>query len=297
MKITLTGSLGNISKPLAQILIEAGHEITIISSNPSKAGDIESLGARPAIGSVADINFLTKAFRGSDIVYTMVPPNWEVSNYREYIAQTGRNYRDAISLSGVKRVINLSSVGAHLSEGTGPIAGLYDVEQILNTLDTVAIKHLRAGIFYINFLFDIPVIKNMGIMGNNYHEDNQLVMVHPRDIAAKVAWEINNSFEGNSYSYVASSKHDISTIVKVLGTAIDQPNLPWVEFTDEQTFAGMTAAGMSEAIANTYVEMGNAISSGILFEDFQMLQSGDWGKTTLEDFAREFATIYQSPVD
>jgi hypothetical protein len=30
----------------------------------------------------------------------------------------------------------------------------------------------------------------------------------------------------------------------------------------------MTSAGMSEAIAGTYVEMGNAIKSGILFEDF-----------------------------
>ena len=36
MKITLTGSLGNISKPLAEILIKNGHEVTIISSNSKK---------------------------------------------------------------------------------------------------------------------------------------------------------------------------------------------------------------------------------------------------------------------
>ena len=36
MKITLTGSLGNVSKPLAEILISSGHDVTIISSDAAK---------------------------------------------------------------------------------------------------------------------------------------------------------------------------------------------------------------------------------------------------------------------
>ncbi len=127
MKITLTGSLGNISKPLAEILIKNGHKVTIISSNSKKVSDIEALSAKAAIGSVSDIAFLTHAFKGADAIYTMVPPNWGVSNYRKYIAETGKNYLEAIKASGVKRVVNLSSIGAHVSGDTGPIAGLYDV--------------------------------------------------------------------------------------------------------------------------------------------------------------------------
>src|SRR5579872_126962 len=132
MKITLTGSLGNISKPLAEILIKNGHEVTIISSDPKKQVSIEAMGAKAAIGSVSDIAFLGNAFKDADAIYTMVPPNWGVSNYRQYIAETGKKYREAIRASGVQRVINLSSIGAHLSGGTGPIAGLYDVEHELN---------------------------------------------------------------------------------------------------------------------------------------------------------------------
>ena len=37
MKFTLTGSLGHISKPLAETLIRQGHTVTVISSNPDKA--------------------------------------------------------------------------------------------------------------------------------------------------------------------------------------------------------------------------------------------------------------------
>src|SRR5258708_33987004 len=294
MKITLTGSLGNVSKPLAEILIKNAHEITIISSDSKKISDIEALGAKAAIGSVSDVAFLTEAFKGADAIYTMVPPNWRVSNYRQYIAETGKNYLEAIKASGAKRVVNLSSVGAHLSEGTGPIAGLYDVEHTLNALEGVAIKHLRAGIFYINFFFDMGIIRNMGIMGNNYGEKTKLAMVHPRDIAAAAAQELQSSFEGKSHRYVVSEEREISEIVKILGTSIDKPELPWVQFSDEETFAGMTGAGMSEAIAGVYVEMGSAINSGLLFEDFNQHKPEVWGSTKLNDFMNEFAAVYKS---
>jgi uncharacterized protein YbjT (DUF2867 family) len=194
----------------------------------------------------------------------------------------------------VKRVVNLSSIGAHLSGGTGPIAGLYDVENILDTLDGIAVKHLRAGIFYINFFFDMGIIRNMGIMGNNYGEKTKLIMVHPRDIAAVAAQELQGSFEGKSYRYVASEEREVSEIVKILGTAIDKPGLPWVQFSDGDTFAGMVSAGMSEAIAGTYVEMGNAINSGILFEDFNRHKPDVWGSTKFVDFVKEFAAVYKS---
>jgi uncharacterized protein YbjT (DUF2867 family) len=76
MKITLTGSLGNISRPLAEILIRNGQEVTIITSDSKKLSEIEALGAKAAIGSVSDLAYLTNAFKGADAIYTMVPPNW-----------------------------------------------------------------------------------------------------------------------------------------------------------------------------------------------------------------------------
>jgi hypothetical protein len=36
MKIILTGSLGNIWKPLTQQLVQKGHQVTVISSNLEK---------------------------------------------------------------------------------------------------------------------------------------------------------------------------------------------------------------------------------------------------------------------
>lgn len=296
MKIILTGSLGNINKPLAEILINNGHEVTIISTDQKKVNDIEALGAKAAIGSVSDVAFLTRTFEGADAVYTMVPPNWGVTNYKKYIAQTGKNYHESIKASDVKRVVNLSSVGAHLPDGTGPIAGLFHVEKTLNSLTDVAVKHLRAGIFYINFFFAIGTIRKMGIMGNNYGEGSRLVMVHPRDIAQAAAEELQSPFSGKSSRYIVSDEREVSQIVKELGSAIGKRDLAWVKFSNEETYAGMTAAGMSEAIASTYVEMGTAIDSGILWEDFDRNKPDVWGSTKLTDFAKEFAVVYKSSI-
>jgi uncharacterized protein YbjT (DUF2867 family) len=295
MKITLTGSLGNIGKPLAELLVRAGHEVTIISSDSGKKAAIEDLGARAAIGSLADINFLTNSFKGADAVYTMVPYNFKATNYRQYVVGIGNNYAAAIKATRIKLVVNLSSIGAHLENGTGPITGLHDVEQILNQLDNVAVKHLRPAIFYVNFFFDIALINGQNIMGNNYGKEVRMVMAHPRDIAEVAAYELHQSFTGKSYRYVASDEQRISNIVKILGSAIGKPELHWVQFTNEQTFAGMTMSGiMPPTIANLYIELGTAIDKGILWEDYDRNKPETLGNTKLVDFAKEFAAVYNN---
>ena len=61
MKYVITGSLGNISKPLTEKLIMAGHEVTVITSKESNWPAIEAIGASAAVGSVEDISFLQQA--------------------------------------------------------------------------------------------------------------------------------------------------------------------------------------------------------------------------------------------
>ncbi len=71
MKILVTGSLGNISRPLAQQLVQKGHEVTVVSSRAERKKEIEILGAKAAIGSMYDVAFLSDTFRGQDVVYLM----------------------------------------------------------------------------------------------------------------------------------------------------------------------------------------------------------------------------------
>lgn len=294
MKITVTGSLGHISRPLTQILVKAGHQVTVVSSKKEKTAEIQAVGADPAIGSVEDVAFLTRVFSGADAVYTMVPPNFAATNWRGYISGIGNNYAKAIKASGVKKIVNLSSIGAHLPEGTGPIKGLHDVEQTLNALDGVAVKHLRAGFFYDNFYANVNMIKHMGILGSNYRGDNHLPLVNPADIAEAAAEEIQQSFTGKSIRYVVSDEQTAREVASILGAAIGKPDLKWVEFSDADALAGMKQAGLPEEIAKNYTEMGMAIRENKLWDDYIQHKPHVLGKRKFAEFAREFATAFNS---
>lgn len=294
MKIVVTGSLGNISKPLAAQLIEAGHQVTIISSDKDKIAGIEALGASAAIGSLADTDFLTNTFTGADALYAMVPPNFGTNNLRQYMGDTGKSYAIAIQKAGIKKVVALSSIGAHLNDGTGPIKGLHDVEGILSGIADVDIKFIRAPFFYVNLFNDIPMIKHAGILGANYPAGARLVMVHPTDIAAAVAEELEAGFTGKSVRYIVSDEITTSQLATVLGTAIDNPQLPWVQFADEQASDEMLKAGLPPEMTKNFIEMGTAIRSGVIWEDYDLHKPTTAGKVKLQDFAKEFAAKYNA---
>ena len=293
MKYVVTGSLGNISKPLAEKLVAAGHKVTVISSKAEKAAQIEAMGAKAAIGKVEDRDFLTGAFTGADAVYTMIPPNFGVPDFKKYLGGIGENYAEAIKASGVKNVVNLSSIGAHMPQGCGPVSGLHHAEEALNSLEGINVKHLRPGFFFSNFLGNIGMIKNMGVIGGNYGEGTKLPLVSTDDIAEAAAEELMSlSFSGKSIRYIVSDEKTTHEVATVLGNAIGKPDLKWVDFKDEDTLAGLMQAGLPEEIAKNYTEMGTAIRSGEMISEYDAHHPLVLGRTRFEAFAPVFAEVY-----
>lgn len=295
MKYTLTGAAGHITKPLAEKLLAAGHDVTVIGRNADNIKPLADKGATAAIGSVENVEFLKKAFAGADAVYLMVPPQYAASDIEAY-QQLGSRYAEAIRANNIKYVVTLSSVGAHLPKGCGPVSGLYLEEQELNKLADVNILHVRPGFFYLNFLGSIPMVKGMNIIGGNYGDGQaKMVFSHPNDIADAIAQALLNlNFKGHSVQYVASDVRTTSDVAKKIGTAIGNRDLPWVGFTDQQALEGMMQAGMPQGMAEKFAEMGNAMREGRMWEDFWKKEPKEFGKTKLEDFAKEFAVAYNS---
>lgn len=292
MKVIVTGSLGNIGKPLATELVEKGHTVTVISSKPEKQKDIEALGATAGIGSLEDVDFLVSTFIGADAVFAMVPPNFTEPNQVDYYRRIGSNYAQAIQRSGVKRVVHLSSMGAHLDNGTGFILGSHHTEGILNDLSDVAITYLRPTYFYTNLYSFVDMIKGLGFIGANYGGNDRIAMVHPRDIAAAAAEEIEIPEEGIHVRYVASDEHTANEAAHILGIAIGKQDLKWVTFTSEQMQDGLEKKGMPAHLVANFVEMGASIHSGALRQDYDLHKPIAMGKVKLEDFASEFAAAF-----
>lgn len=293
MKIVITGSLGHIGQPLTATLLELGHSVTVVSSNPGKRDAIEALGAIPAIGSLADQTFLTGLLREANAVYCMVPPNYTHPDQLAYYGDIGAVYAQAIRQSGIKRVVYLSSYGAHLASGTGFITGSYRGEQLLNGLPGISLTHIRPSFFYYNLLNFIGMIKTAGFMGSVYGGEDRLTMVSPQDIAAAVADELTRQYDISPIRYVASDDRTCNEVAAVLGKAIGMPGLTWKVLPKEAVKQAMQQHGMGAAAADKYVELGEAIHSGRLRADYD-LHTPVFGKITLEEYALEFAQIYHS---
>lgn len=293
MKYVLTGSTGNISKPVAETLIAAGHEVIVISSDAGKKQTIENLGAKAAIGDVNDVAFLTQSFKGADAAYIMIPPTWAPKDWPSFMKQIADNYVAAIRDSGIKKIVQLSSIGAHLGYGAGPINGLAYLEKQLDQLN-IDVLHLRPSCFYTNFYSMVDLIKQANVMGSNFGQaDAKMVLVHPSDIAAVAARHLLAlDFEGHSHQYISSDVRTFDEIGKAIGDAIGKPGLPWVRFSDEDALNGMLGAGLQQTIADGYLEMGQGIASGIVQEDYFNSGAKPQGKVKLEDFALEFAGAF-----
>ncbi len=292
-RYVITGSLGNISRPVVEGLVAKGKTVSVITSKAGKSAEIEQLGAKALVGDINDASFVRNAFRGAEVVYTMIPPIWQTNDWRGDQNRIADHYVAALTENRVPYVVNLSSVGAHLGHGCGPVDGLYDFEQKLNAIPGLHVKHLRPGFFYYNFLAQIPMVKGAGIMGANYGGNHTLFLVHPRDIA-RVALEelLNLNFTGSSVRYIAGDERDGREIAAVLGKAIGK-ELPWVEFTDEQQEQGALGAGLSAEVARQYTQMGHALRDGYMQEDMHKHRPA-FSPTKLEDFAKEFAGAYQA---
>jgi uncharacterized protein YbjT (DUF2867 family) len=298
MKIVLTGSLGNIGKPLTKLLVTEGHHVTVISSKKERTPEIESLRAVAAIGSIQDVEFLADTFMGADVVYLMEA--WEgigslFDKDIDFLAEfkkIAQNYVTAVQRSGVKKVIHLSSVGAHSDQGNGSLLVHYNVEQILKTLpEEVSIKFMRPVGFFSNIYRSLPTIQSQGKIIQSYGGERKEPWVSPYDIASTIAYEMENSFSGRTVHYIASDEVSPNEIASVLGQSIGNPDLEWKVIPGEELLHQMLSAGVNEWIAKGMVAMQKAQGDGSLYEDFYA-HKPTFGKMKLEDFAKEFTQIY-----
>lgn len=293
MKYIITGSLGNISLPVTKNLIEAGHQVTVISSNEDKKAEIEVLGATAAIGSVTDTAFLKTAFQDADVAYLMIPSSFTLTDYAKFQHEVADNYITALEGSNIKHIVLLSSLGAHLRKGTGPIDALGYLEEKLLTLPDLHLHFLRPSYFFSNLFSLAGMIKHAGIAGNNYgNTDEKLVLTHTDHIAEVATDALLNPTTENRITNIANDERHPNEIAAVLGKAVGKENTPWITFSDEDAYKGMLDAGLNESFATLYKEMGQALRSGAMQAEYWQNRPEKLGDYKLEDFAKEFAGAY-----
>lgn len=294
--VTITGATGNIGKALAERLLQSGVKIRAVARNAEKLALLTTKGAEACVGDVENTAFLTEAFLGADAVFAMIPPHSNVPDLRADQLRIAATLSEALKTAGVSRVVALSSAGASLPSGTGPIAGLHKFEELLKSIPGLSVVALRPTFFMENHLDSIHLIKSAGINGSAARADVALAMIATRDIAA-VATEylMAPTFDGYAVRELYGPRdYTHREATSILGAAIGKPDLAYVEFSYEDFRNGLLGAGFSASVADAYVEMYTAFNEGRI-QSTMSRNASNTTPTTLEEFAREvFAPAYQA---
>ena len=280
--------MGNVSRGLIEKLVAGAHEVKVISTNAEKATEIEKLQAIPLIGSLEDASFVSDSFGDAHAVYTMVPPNFAVSDYYGFADRVHENYAAAIRQHNIRHVVNLSSIGVALA-GVGPLKRFYNLEKRLDDIPALNIVHLRPAMFYTNFYGSMGLAKQQGIVGHNFSATDDVLMTHPGDIADTAFTLLDSpSFNGHQIKYIISDIQNGHAIAEILGEAVGTP-LHWVEFPDDVLLAGLVQNGFSlDAAETVIVDTGKAIRAG-LFDEFKKYALKESRK--FADFAKSLSQI------
>jgi uncharacterized protein YbjT (DUF2867 family) len=287
----ITGATGNVGGRIADILLSTSQQIRVTGRNPQRLDPLAKRGAEAFPGDMADPEFLTRAFTGAKAVFTMIPPNLKAENLREYQNKITESIVTAIKNAGVTHVVNLSSIGANLTDHTGPVLGLHDQEERLNQIPGLNVVHIRAGYFMENLYGNIDMIKK-GAFGTAMKGDLKVPFIATRDIAsaaAKILMYLD--FTGSSVRELLGER-DISLdeIAKIIGKAIRTPRVKYSQFSYGNTIKALVGMGMSRDVAQSFVDLSKAANEGILYRGIRRTPESTTG-TSFEEFAKSFAAV------
>jgi uncharacterized protein YbjT (DUF2867 family) len=290
--IAVMGASGNTGRAVAEALLGRGEQVRVIGRDASRMGALASRGAEVATADAADAASLARAFAGAEAAYTLIPPDPRAADFTAFQGRVGEATVRALREAGVRRVVFLSSVGAELPSGTGPIAGLHAQEERLRTLG-IATLLLRPGYFFENLHASLPLIRQQGVNGGAIAPDVRFAMIATRDIgAAAAAALVARDFSGVQVRNLLGPRDlSMAEATRILGAAIGRPDLAYVQFPYEAFGAALEGAGLSADMARLYVEMSKAFNEGRI-QAVGGRTAASTTPTTLESFADELAAAY-----
>lgn len=260
------GATGNTGSIIANSLLSKGEKVRVVGRDARRLERFERRGAEAFTANVSDAAALADAFQGTRAAYLMLPPSMTSQDYRADQERESDAIAKAVKESGLRYAVNLSSYGAHVPEGTGPIAGLHASEQKLNAISGLNVLHLRPGYFMENNLAAISMIHGMGIFGHALLPELKLPIIATRDIGDYAARRLLDlDFSGKQTCELLGERDlSMTEATAVIARGIGKPDLRYVQFPYEEVQQVLLQMGIPPKTAALFIEMYKAINAGVV---------------------------------
>ncbi len=256
------GSSGNTGSIIANFLLSKGEKVRVVGRDAGRLQRFVRKGGEAFTADVSDAAALTKAFGDARAAYLMLPP----ITSREDQERQSDAIAKAVKESGLCYAVHLSSYGAHVPEGTGPVTGLHSSEEKLNAINDLNVLHLRAAYFMENNLTAIDMIHGMGLFGHALLPDLKLPMIATRDVGDYAGQRLLDlDFSGKQTRELLGERDlSMAEATAVIARGIGKPDLRYEQFPYDQVQQALTQMGFSPRKAAVYIEMFQAINAGVL---------------------------------
>jgi uncharacterized protein YbjT (DUF2867 family) len=291
----ITGATGNTGSIVTEKLLAKGEKVRVVGRDAKRLERFANKGAEPFVADATDAGSLTKAFSGAKAVYAMIPPNVAASDVRAYQEQVSDDLAAAITKSGVKHAVVLSSVGADKPDRTGPVVGLHHLEKKLDGIAGLNALYLRAGYFMENLLPQVGVIQSFGVIAGPVRPDLPLPMIATRDIGAVASESLLKLDFNGKHARELQGPRDVTynDVAKIVGAAIGKPELKYMQMPATQLKPALTQMGMSANMVDLLLEMAEALNSGYM-KMLEPRSPANSTPTTLETFVADvFVPAYR----
>jgi uncharacterized protein YbjT (DUF2867 family) len=275
----VAGVSGHVGAVVAEQLLAKGQKVKVIVRDAKKGEAFAKKGAEVAVGSLEDAAFLAGALRGASGFFTLLPPNFGAADFYAFQRATAEAISKAVKESGVPHVVLLSSVGADMAEGNGPIKGLFHLENGLRATG-VKLTAIRAGYFQENIANSLALAQHAGIFPNfTPNADYPMPMIATKDIGTLAAESLLSPAAKSEIVDLHGPAYSIRQLAELLGKKLGK-TLQVVDIPKEGWVPAMVQGGMPQQIAEIFAEMYEGFGSGkIAPRGDRMVQ----GKTTIDD--------------
>ena len=260
---TIFGASGNTGSVVAAKLLERGKKVRAVARDPRKLEALRAKGAEVFAGDVTDDKAVAAALQGAEGAYMLFPPDNASTDLIGRNRAIAERYAAGLAAAKVPHAVMLSSVGAQVPSGTGPIVTTHHAEAILPKAAATRFTFLRAAYFMENALSSAWPMKNDGVLpvfggGEQY----PFPQVATKDIGATAAdlllsppakTQVVELAGPKDYSFedvAAAASRILGKPVKCVVMPIDQLVPTFMQF------------GISKHVAELYREMTAAFGAG-----------------------------------
>jgi uncharacterized protein YbjT (DUF2867 family) len=293
MKIVVTTPTGHIGSKLAKILLDRKSDVTLIARHPEKVKYLTARGAKVIAGEHSDPAVVEQALHGADALFWLTPSEMTSHDPLGTARRMAEAGASAIRKHPDLHVVQLSSAGAFLPSGTGPLVGLYETEQKFWSAGKNVVS-LRPNEFMENVFFSLPTIIRQDSIFTSIPGSAKAPFISTQDIAEVAAEFLLKPIDGQHVvDIVGPQEISLDEWARIAGQAIGK-QIHVVTVPGDKLKAAMIQAGMSPEMAALLVEMEES------YPKIQGQFKGEQkriGKVTFAEFAREvFAPGYKKAV-